>query len=100
MTVEAGTEISLELLVGDMPAIPCEHSAHTTDPHHADEPATHYVAAQCDCDGGEWTPAYAACPAFVRFIQTPGRNRCPECKRIAPLKEMFKVLGPINTATK
>lgn len=99
MTVQAGTELTLELLVGDMPEIPCEHSQHGTDSRfHQDEAATHYVQGFCRCSG--WTEAYAACPKFVASIQESGLNRCPRCGYLARRNTVFKVLGPIESSPK
>lgn len=98
MTVQAGVEISLELMVGEMDAQPCEHSQHETHRHHSDEPASHYVRGFCVCYG--WTDAYAACPKFVAFVLSDEPNRCPDCMATSTTAHMFEVLGPIGSAGK
>jgi hypothetical protein len=100
MTVQAGIEVEtdLALLVGEMPAIPCEHSQHQTHRHHGDQPASHYVRGFCICYG--WTEAYAACPRFVAWIQSDAPNRCPECRATSTATQMFQVLSPIGSTSK
>ena len=98
MTVQAGTELSLEMLVGEMEDQPCEHSEHGTNKRHNDAPASHYVRGYCECSG--WSDAYAACPGFVAFALSGLRNRCPDCNVVLLTTVMFEVLGPVGSAAK
>jgi len=95
MTVQAGTEISLELLVGEFEEQACEHTQHATyRDAHQDEPASHYIRGYCICTG--WSEAYAACPKFVERIQSNHLNQCPGCHRIEPMSYFFHILAPIT----
>ena len=101
MTVQAGIEVEtdLELLVGEMPAIPCEHSMHRVQlTQHEDAPATHYVQAICQC--GPPSYAYAACPKFVELINSNSIIQCASCLTIQRTTDMFRVLAPINSSTR
>lgn len=85
MTVQAGTEYSLELIVGDMPEVPCEvNSSH-------DHAATHYFQGKCPC--GYQNKLKAICtPWKDRLVN--GELGCHECgRRGAPI---FLILEPIT----
>ncbi|MFJ4288013.1 hypothetical protein ACIPY0_20420 [Paenarthrobacter nicotinovorans] len=100
MTVQAGVEFEtdLDLLVGDMPAIPCESKDHGTgNKHHDDGPATHYAQFFHPCHGsiGEIRPVchrsasemqkYASCTA-----------KCRRCGEKNLLSAFMIVLSPIT----
>lgn len=101
MTVQAGIEVEtdLESLVGEMPAIPCEHSQHETRTDvHGEGPATHYVIGKCDCS--EPTVAYAICQRFVDYIRSDQKRYCPSCGFVQRTTERFKIVGPINSTVR
>lgn len=100
MTVQAGIEMDLELLVGEFEEQACEHSQHGTSGLHSDEPATHYVRAWCECADSQPTVIYAACPRFVAFAKSDALNRCRRCGHKSKANEMFEVLAPINSTTR
>lgn len=90
-------DIDLATLVGDMPAIPCEHSAHDNPDYryvHSEEPASHYIIAGCrHCAMPEHT--YAACPGLVTYIMMNGRMGCRDCRSVGPAADFARVAGPV-----
>lgn len=100
MTVQAGIEVEadLEVLVGEMPPIPCEHHQHDTLSRHHDGPATHYV--QCHCpECGAKSSIRAVCERFVKHSRM-GKLRCPKCNtRVDGVKAVI-ILAPINSSTR
>jgi phage FluMu protein Com len=100
MTVQAGIEVEtdLELLVGDMPAIPCEHHQHASLSSQHGGPATHYIQCRCpEC--GEAGSVRAACEPFVKHSRT-GSLRCPHCNSLVDGVKSVIILAPINSATR
>lgn len=100
MTVQAGIEsvTDLEVLVGEMPVVPCEHSQHgVPGKPHSDEPASHYMQCICDCASGY---VYAACPKFVEYIASDIMVRCSRCGTTGLTTELVLVLAPINSSTR
>ena len=101
MTVQAGTalDLDLELMVGEMPTMPCEHSQHhARSDVHGEGPATHYVIGRCDCS--EPTIVYAICQRFVEYIRSDQKRSCPSCGFVQRTTERFQIIGPIGSATK
>ena len=99
MTVQAGTELNLEVLVGEFEEQACEHSEHQIRrDFHGDAPASHYIRGYCACRG--YTEVYAACPKFVAWIRSGVLNCCPDCKHIALSTEVFQILAPINSTAR
>lgn len=93
------TELDLDIaaLVGEMEAVPCEHSQRgLARVDHTDEAASHYLSFNCpEC--GYATDVYAACPGFVAMIR--GNNnlgRCRGCEASLPSSECIAILGPVN----
>jgi hypothetical protein len=91
-TVEA---TDLELLVGDMPEVPCEGNSHGKDPIHPDAgPATHYALVTCKRCQKKETKAY--CLSMVHYIQDNGYLLCFQCKNLAPAMDVVTILGPVK----
>ena len=96
MTVQAGieAEVDLELLVGEMPVIPCEHGAHHEDQEwHDDGPATHYLHGSCECGRDK---VFAACKTFVVHVAAGLPMRCSQCMAERPANDFLTVLAPIK----
>ena len=91
---DTALDLDLAALVGELPAVPCEHSQHGHHPNHGGGAATHYVRGICLCSGP--TEAYAACPKFVRFVRSSELTICGQCGRVATRNEQFEVVGPVN----
>lgn len=97
MTVEAGVEASLELLVGEMPPIPCEHSAHNEDrKHHDTGNATHMLQGRCPgCK--QIGPLQAVCATYVSALFVPNlKSRCDSCGHRDEGYKFIHVLTPIT----
>jgi len=94
MTVQAGVEISLELLVGDMPEVPCEQGGHGAHPYHpGDGSATYYFRGQCrSCFFTG--PLRAICDAWKQVLTHDKTLRCRNCE--APDSLKFIILTPIT----
>lgn len=71
MTVQAGVEISLELMVGEMPEVPCEVTVH--DEHSA----SHYFQGKCN-SCAYLSPLRAICADWTRRL-VAGELICKVC---------------------
>jgi len=102
MTVQAGieTETDLELLVGEMPAVPCEHPDHAKDPEAHGGDATHYAQGHCinpKCSFvGRLLPM---CQPFINWAMTHDLY-CPVCHSADPGVQVLRVVAPINSSTR
>lgn len=94
MTVQAGIEVDtdLELMVGEMPELACEHSQHGSERHaHDDGPAKFYgrgVHDQC----GYRTPAIAICAAFAGMAMSEAPMFCNGCRWLGTARELTEIL--------
>jgi len=87
-------DLDLDLLIGEMPAVPCESSTHDpADAAHDDGPATHYVRMICPTCGTTVIKAY--CRQFIDFIFGGGKIEHGDCPAL-PGVEWATVLGPIG----
>lgn len=99
MTVQAGIEVEtdLEVLVGEMPAIPCENSGHGTNAvHPAGGEATHMFRGKCPAckEVGE---LQAVCAALVKSIRKPNvKGRCDACGHRDTGLKFIETLEPIR----
>jgi len=96
MTVQAGTELDLDLaaLVGEMEAPPCESNGHglaAAYGHHGGN-ATHYVKWVEPCG----TSVKAYCTTVIKMIESNLPFRCKDCGYVAPAAECATILGPVN----
>lgn len=97
MTVQAGVEISLELLVGEMEELSCEHQQHETRQglSHDSGSAKFYARGICPkCNFfGE---IRAVCATYAAISTTDTIMRCLSCGHFGAAHEMSQVLGPIQ----
>lgn len=86
--------IDIELIVGEMPEVPCEHPKHASNFAHSG-PASHYVTGRCGSCGGNWATT-AICQRFVDFLTRNAKVRCSICGYTAPASEIVRILGPVK----
>lgn len=98
MTVQAGTEISLELMVGEFEQQACELPEHDTNLDvHDNGPATHYVMGiHPGCP--TFQKAEAVCSRAASTIIQYGSEwfECSRCASLTDLNRLFKVISPIT----
>lgn len=87
-------DLDLSLLVGEMPAPPCEHSQHGSHHRHDDGPATHYVQTFCPACGLE-PKVIAACERWVNGVSQNFALTC-DCGLMAPASYFTVILGPVD----
>jgi hypothetical protein len=93
--IETDTHVDIAAMVGEMEALPCEHSQHGTGhPNHNDGPATHYILPTHGC--APHMQAYPACGRMIAFIQSGRFNHCGTCGGVGLASDMWTVLGPVN----
>ncbi|GGH93931.1 hypothetical protein ACFFGR_09475 [Arthrobacter liuii] len=93
--MSTATDIDVAALVGEMDAVPCEHSQHTvTKLFHDDGPATHYIRAIHPCQPP--SHAFAACQKMVNTIRAALTVICGSCGAITTANEAHEILGPVN----
>jgi len=100
MTVQAGTEISLELLIGELEELSCEHQQHETRQglSHDSGPAKFYARGTCPkC--GFFGEIRAVCAAYAAISRSDAIMQCLACGHLGPAQEMSQVLAPINSST-
>lgn len=90
------TSSYLELLVGEMPAEPCESNTHDpADQFHDDGPATHY--ARLHCPNCLFAGIKGYCDSFTEAIRAlPNFTLRCTCGHKAPAEEMVTILGPVG----
>lgn len=94
MTVQAGVEISLELMVGEMEELGCESTGHHTEPDvHGSGPATHYVRVTCS----HMTAVKAYCQGFVDSLTEGLVVHFPDCGEDIPSTFCTKILAPVKS---
>lgn len=88
--------IDLELLVGEMPEVPCENEAHGVHEYgfHDHGAATHYAHVNCRRCGHTVTKAY--CAAFTLAIARNEILACDNCWTETPAREIVTILGPVK----
>jgi len=97
MTVQAGIEMDLELMVGELEDMACEHQQHEARQGltHDSGPAKFYARGICPrC--GFFGEARTVCSAFAAVARTNTIMRCCDCKHLGPAREMTQILGPIK----
>lgn len=95
----ASEETSLELAVGQMPDVPCEHRKHDVDTARHGGEASHYVQVVHDCPNKvrEVGEVYPACAKFVAFLSKDMPLQCNRCKKVFQRRSDFvRVLGPVG----
>ncbi|MCO4257357.1 hypothetical protein [Pseudarthrobacter cellobiosi] len=88
-------DLDISALVGEMDAVPCEHTQHGLHPLHTDSPASHYVRVHCpSCpyDSG----VFAACQGFIAAVLANMTGRCFGCDTTTPASEAVTILGPVG----
>jgi hypothetical protein len=94
MTVQAGIELDLELMLGEVEAPSCESIAHTSDTLAHSGPGTHYVNVHHGCTGPS---IQVRCQAFIKLIQSEGATlSCRYCGNVGAPDEFLTILGPIS----
>lgn len=88
-------DIDFAALVGEMDAVPCEHTQHGSHPLHTEGPASHYVRMRCPHCAYD-TGVFAACPGFIGAIRGNAHGRCSGCEIILPAQEAVIILGPVG----
>jgi len=96
MTVQAGTEISLELLVGEMEELGCEHPHHGTSSEKHGGKATHYYQRDCQFCGNT-SDVLSVCWPFTTVILTDGLLQCVYCLEVGVGSQVGKILGPARS---
>lgn len=97
MTVQAGIEIDVDLatIVGEMPAVPCEHPHHTDDPAWHDGEASVYAQGRCaTCE--RVGPLFASCKKFIDRALA-GHLVCARCGQVDPGAQVLHILGPVKS---
>lgn len=97
---ETITELDIVTLVGEMPALGCEHPTHG---------AGGYVAVICHVDGNEQyvsisnpcgcsTETVVFCGRYVEYLKALGGQlmECTHCGKKFPLRDAVFVLGPVR----
>lgn len=95
MSVALDLDLDLDLMVGEMPATPCEspHHGHS-DVHQGD--GTHYATAGHECFGPVG-PVFAVCEAYALYWQSrDGINFCHWCRTRITEDEYVEIIGAIN----
>jgi hypothetical protein len=88
-------ETDLVLLVGELEQVPCDLPQHGAHPIHSEDPASHYVRAQCPhCETD--TGVMAACPGYVAAVRANVRGKCPNCEVMFPALDMVTILCPVS----
>lgn len=97
MTVQAGIEISLELMVGEMEELSCEHPQHEVRKgvSHDSGPAKFYARGICPACMF-FGDVRAVCSAYAAVATSEQPMFCLGCNHIGPAREMTQVLGPIK----
>ena len=98
MSVQAGIEVSLEMLVGEMSELACESEYHEDDKGlHDNGPATQYVQVFHECLGpiGQ---IQVRCSAAASSISAHAETRvsCEVCGVVGKLATFLIVLAPIK----
>jgi hypothetical protein len=98
MSTAMDLDLDLGLLVGEMPAEPCESTSH--DPAdmlaHDDGPAVSYVRMTCPVCAHSVIKAY--CQQFINFLFGGGNVQHSEACGAFPGVEWATVLGPVGSA--
>jgi ribosomal protein S27E len=95
--VETGTTLDLELIVGEMPAIPCEIKGHAKGKYgHDAGPASRYIRAICPNCGHDHG-VQPACATYITAITRSPAIWCGPCGSWQDSKEMVTILGPANS---
>jgi hypothetical protein len=90
------TETSLELLIGEMPAIPCEGELHGVETDVHDGPAVSYTRLNCPSCG--LRPIKAHCALFIAWTRVDGNGVvCPDCWNVSHAPETVQILGPVRS---
>lgn len=93
MATDVITELSIETLVGEMPAHGCEDQYHGLSTKHADGDEQyvdwhgHYVEVKC-----------GAIIKYMESIKDVEDGACMVCNQPGLLRDFFKVLGPVGGA--
>jgi len=89
---ESALDVDLSALVGEMPAVPCEHSSHPL--LHGDRKATHYISYQCaKCPKHRF--GYAVCGYVIAQYWLDIDVICPDCNDHRPANEVWAIVGRV-----
>lgn len=93
-------DVDLGLLVGELPAEPCDTPGHAllVDVHD-DGPATHYWNWHKPCGCAE-TVVVARCAAFTNLLLANGGMECGVCSKPGPTglaQDFYTLIGPIGS---
>lgn len=99
MTVQAGTELDLDLaaLVGQMPTVPCESPSHNKAPRSHRGAATHYATVTHECLGPVGQ-VIAICAPYAKICAEIlwEDAECTWCGADLDAGEGVQVIGPIK----
>lgn len=103
MTVQAGIETvtDLEVLVGEMPSVPCESPSHNRRPKAHQGRATHYAVSTHECFGpvGE---VMSICARYAKHCAETlwEEGVCVWCGTELDPGEGVQVVAPITSSTR
>lgn len=96
-------EIDIELLLGDLPDMPCESLTHNDHGlygyWHDDGPAKFYVQISHDCTNRKSGDIYAACATYsmrIANLKSQASIFCVTCQTFMTPFEWGRVLGPVR----
>ena len=95
-TLDLGTEV-LESL--DFP-IQCDHSAHSTSPHHSGVAEfTAQVTHDCPVRPQLFGSVYACCATWAGLVTSHQDLpwRCPHCRTVTDGRDMVIIVGTLHT---
>lgn len=94
--MSASLDLDIAAMVGEMEALPCEHSQHG-DPNcaHDDGPATHYIKSDCESCQVK-LPVRPVCAAYVSLVRANGPMHCTDCGREGVAADFITILSPVK----
>jgi len=97
VSVEIGIEVHLLIELGELDAVPCEHTQHQTVPAHHADGNEHYVRATSPCGHGLQDEVFVVCE---KWLTTSDILRCGDCGLEFHIWEQITDLGPVSNFRK
>lgn len=95
MSTALDLDLDLDLMVGEMPAPPCESPHHDHSEFHQGE-GTHYATTGHECYGPVG-PVFSICKPYAIYWQTrEGVKFCHWCECRIDEDEYVEIIGAIN----
>lgn len=91
--MSTATVTDIAALVGEMEAVPCEHSQHGQNHGFEGQPASSYIRS--DCPGCHAVNVYAGCQEVVLMARSEGWMHC-DCGHLDHANVFLTILGPVN----